>query len=196
MEPRDVTIYEDAALPDSAEAWDADAIAHALESHYGSATSKRSFEEPQAPIDVLITFDSTGISGHPNHLSLYFGAQAWLRDLMRGKEGWACPVALYALTSTDMVRKYLALLDAPLTLFACVLDSLRASGKRAARGGKHGAGTAELPGRLMFLSDVLQWRRAQRAMTTAHRSQMRWFRWGWIVFSRYMVMNDLRRVTT
>jgi len=29
-------------------------------------------------------------------------------------------------------------------------------------------------------------------MTTAHKSQMRWFRWGWIVLSRYMVVNDLK----
>ncbi len=33
---------------------------------------------------------------------------------------------------------------------------------------------------------------AWKAMTTAHASQMVWFRYGWIVFSRYMVMNDLR----
>jgi hypothetical protein len=25
-------------------------------------------------------------------------------------------------------------------------------------------------------------------------SQMRWFRWGWIGLSRYMVVNDLKRV--
>ncbi len=33
---------------------------------------------------------------------------------------------------------------------------------------------------------------AWRAMTTAHTSQMVWFRYGWIIFSRYMVINDLR----
>ena len=32
------------------------------------------------------------------------------------------------------------------------------------------------------------------AMTRAHVSQMRWFRWGWIGVSRYMVVNDLGRV--
>jgi N-acetylglucosaminylphosphatidylinositol deacetylase len=30
-------------------------------------------------------------------------------------------------------------------------------------------------------------------MTTAHESQMRWFRWGWISLSRYMVLNDLKK---
>ena len=33
---------------------------------------------------------------------------------------------------------------------------------------------------------------AWKAMTTAHKSQMVWFRYGWIAFSRYMVVNDLR----
>ena len=32
---------------------------------------------------------------------------------------------------------------------------------------------------------------AWRVMTRAHRSQMVWFRYGWITFSRFMVMNDL-----
>jgi N-acetylglucosaminylphosphatidylinositol deacetylase len=33
---------------------------------------------------------------------------------------------------------------------------------------------------------------AWKAMTEAHKSQMVWFRYGWITFSRYMVINDLR----
>ena len=47
-------------------------------------------------------------------------------------------------------------------------------------------------GRLLFMSGLGEVRRAQKAMTDAHVSQMRWFRWGWIVLSRYMVVNDLR----
>jgi N-acetylglucosaminylphosphatidylinositol deacetylase len=39
---------------------------------------------------------------------------------------------------------------------------------------------------------VGEMRRAQKAMTVAHKSQMRWFRWGWIGASRYMVVNDLK----
>jgi N-acetylglucosaminylphosphatidylinositol deacetylase len=50
-----------------------------------------------------------------------------------------------------------------------------------------------LPTRLMFLSDTGGYRQAQVAMTQAHRSQMRWFRWGWIVIGRYMIVNDLKR---
>jgi N-acetylglucosaminylphosphatidylinositol deacetylase len=44
----------------------------------------------------------------------------------------------------------------------------------------------------MFLSGPGDVRIAQKAMTQAHQSQMRWFRWGWIGLSRYMVVNDLK----
>jgi len=30
-------------------------------------------------------------------------------------------------------------------------------------------------------------------MTTAHKSQMVWFRYGWIWNSRYMIVNDLQK---
>jgi len=48
------------------------------------------------------------------------------------------------------------------------------------------------PSPLLFLSGPQEVRTAQKAMTTAHKSQMRWFRWGWIGLSRYMVVNDLK----
>lgn len=141
-------------------------------------------EAPTTTIDVLITFDRSGISKHPNHTSLYHGAVAWLKTLMKGRTGWECPVTLYTLTSTNVLRKYLSVLDAPMTLLHGMLHSMSAAGRR---------GESVLPLRLMFLSNGPQYLRAQQAMTQAHKSQMRWFRWGWIIVSRYMVINDLRR---
>ncbi|RMD42722.1 hypothetical protein DV735_g2416, partial [Chaetothyriales sp. CBS 134920] len=35
--------------------------------------------------------------------------------------------------------------------------------------------------------------RAREAMVHGHRSQMVWFRWGWITLGRYMLINDLVR---
>jgi N-acetylglucosaminylphosphatidylinositol deacetylase len=74
---------------------------------------------------------------------------------------------LYTLTTVSIWRKYLSLFDVPMTLKlakekACV--------------------SVSSPGQV---------RTAQRAMTDSHVSQMRWFRWGWIGLSRYMVVNDL-----
>lgn len=49
----------------------------------------------------------------------------------------------------------------------------------------------DIPEGLLLVNTPAQTRIAQKAMTDAHVSQMRWFRWGWIGMSRYMVMNDL-----
>lgn len=48
-----------------------------------------------------------------------------------------------------------------------------------------------IPEGLLLVNTPAQTRIAQKAMTHAHVSQMRWFRWGWIGLSRYMVINDL-----
>jgi N-acetylglucosaminylphosphatidylinositol deacetylase len=194
---QDVLVLEDAAFPDSMTAtWDASKIANVLSTAFSTAmkagSSKKQTvrgrgqgEGPSATIDVLITFDRKGISSHPNHISLYHGAVMWLREMMKGQSGWECPVTLYTLTSTNIARKYISFLDAPLTMLQCVLDSMARAGKRDG---------SSLPRRLMYFSDVAAYRKAQQAMTTAHKSQMRWFRWGWISIGRYMVVNDLQRI--
>ncbi|KXT08968.1 hypothetical protein AC579_4033 [Pseudocercospora musae] len=148
--------------------WDSKLIAQNLAKLFASPAS----------IDVLITFDERGVSGHPNHVSLYHGCVAFLKSLMQGRSGWECPVKLYTLTSTNVVRKYSSVMDAAVTVMACIF-----------RTKEKGA----YPTPLMMVSLPSDVKRAQEAMTTAHKSQMRWFRWGWIGISRYMVMNDLNK---
>jgi len=136
---------------------------------------------PEATIDAIITFDAHGVSSHPNHKSLYHGAHTFLRALMHRHSGWECPIKLYTLTTTSTIRKYTGLLDAPATVVGAILR-------------KKELGAFPTP--LLFVSSPVGYRRAQTAMTTAHESQMRWFRWGWIALSRYMVVNDLRKEKT
>lgn len=143
--------------------------------------SVSSKEAPQATIDAIVTFDATGVSAHPNHKSLYHGAHAFLKALMHRHTGWECPVKLYTLTTTTIIRKYISLLDAPATIVGAIMR-------------KKELGSFPTP--LLFVSSPVGYRRAQTAMTTAHQSQMRWFRWGWISLSRYMVINDLKREKT
>jgi len=116
--------------------------------------------------DVILTFDGKGVSSHPNHISLLHG----VREYIKGKEGGR--PRLYTLTSVGLARKYISVLDAPMAFLQ-------------ARRGKEGD-------ILLFVNTAEQTRVAQKTMTTAHKSQMRWFRWGWIVLSRYMVVNDLK----
>ena len=177
-------------------------------------SSEASDAAPKATIDVLITFDTSGISGHPNHISLSHGAELFLRLLMREKAGWRCPVTLFHLRSINVLRKYSFLLDAPVTLFlgaaGHITRDMRSGGKETkstSRGrttartiGQAGEGVgisnvADLDDkkRLLFIANPEEYWRIRGAMTTCHKSQMVWFRWGWISLGRYMVVNDLVR---
>lgn len=131
-----------------------------------------------------MTFDETGVSNHPNHRSLYHGARAFLQSLMKEKTGYACPVSLYTLTSTDIVRKYTGIFDAPITMLYGGVSGMFDRKKSDKKGD---------PTRLMYVSGVRDWLSAWKAMVHGHKSQMVWFRWGWITVGRYMVVNDLKR---
>ncbi|GIJ99840.1 N-acetylglucosaminyl-phosphatidylinositol de-N-acetylase [Aspergillus viridinutans] len=199
----DVFIVDDPArFPDSMTAtWSESDVSSLLASAFAPDLASQSQSQPQssaarkrvagtgaptATIDVLITFDKHGISNHPNHRSLYHGAVHFIRALMKDKAGYTCPVTMYTLTTTNILRKYIGVLDAPWTMASGALGSIFAG---AAKGGKD-----DMPGKLLFISSVDEYIRAQAAMVKAHKSQMVWFRYGWITLGRYMVVNDLRRV--
>jgi N-acetylglucosaminylphosphatidylinositol deacetylase len=164
--------------------WDEEKISSLLSSAFAPGLSKqRAGERPSANIDVLITFDQHGISSHPNHISLYHGARAFVASLMRGRSGWTSPVDLYTLRSINISRKYTSFLDvfATMAMWATVKHKNR-----------------DHPGGLVFLSQFTGqggWPAAWKAMTEAHKSQMVWFRYLWISFSRYMLINDLKLET-
>lgn len=134
---------------------------------------------PRATIDVLVTFDKQGISSHPNHIALYNGARTFLSNLMSGHSGYACPVNLYTLTTVNIARKYSFILDVIPTMLQGVV----------------GGGSKKPADRALFMSDMSRYWKAREAMVSGHKSQMVWFRWGWIGVGRYMVMNDLKRDT-
>lgn len=161
--------------------WDKVKIASLLSTAFAPNVTKpmksKSTEPPTAAIDVLITFDRSGVSSHPNHISLFHGARQFIASLIHNRPGWQCPVDLYTLTSVNIVRKYSSFLDSLLSILV-ISFTTRQSGDH--------------PSPLLFLSGARELRVAQKAMTTAHKSQMKWFRWGWIGLSRYMVVNDLK----
>ncbi|KAI9795705.1 MAG: N-acetylglucosaminyl-phosphatidylinositol de-N-acetylase [Piccolia ochrophora] len=191
----DVFIIEDPNFPDSMTAsWDTKRISTVLTRAFvhdktPKKPTKQTPNNPPAPpptttttttIDALLTFDAHGVSSHPNHIALHLGARAFLADLTRARgAGWKAPVLLYTLSTTALARKYLSLLDVAVTVARVAL-----------RRGK----SVEPPSPLLFVSSWRGYRAAQRAMTVGHESQMRWFRWGWIGASRYVVVNDLRLV--
>lgn len=165
--------------------WDTDKISSLLREAF--APSNNNTSQPTANIDVLITFDAQGVSSHPNHISLYHGARAFVASLTADKPGWSSPIDLYTLTSVNVARKYAGILDAVSTLGSAAL----AAWGKAARTKKEARGH---PAGLVFMHGLGKdgWLTAREAMTRAHLSQMVWFRYGWITLSRYMFMNDLR----
>ncbi|EJT81184.1 N-acetylglucosaminyl-phosphatidylinositol de-N-acetylase [Gaeumannomyces tritici R3-111a-1] len=193
----DVTVIESESFPDSmTTTWDPTAISDLLTSAFAPDAGR-------APdIDILVTFDSQGVSSHPNHISLYHGARAFVSSLRRGGSG---TLALYSLTSVSFLRKYTSILDAVATL---------ATSWGFAAGGPPSKAEGGHPGGLVFMNPLgggsggggaptghdsrpggRNVATAWRAMTEAHLSQMVWFRYGWITLSRYMVVNDLRLET-
>ncbi|KAI1160874.1 putative deacetylase LmbE-like domain-containing protein [Nemania serpens] len=187
----DVFVLDSPDFPDSmTTTWDPDRISALLRSafapHLGNPSASGRDEALTAAIDVLITFDKSGVSSHPNHISLYHGACTFMSTLLKARPDWASPVDMYTLTSVGMLRKYAGFFDACTTMVAMLFRGSKA--RRASDKGN--------PGALVHMSVLFGGREsygtARYAMTRAHQSQMVWFRWGWILTSRYMVINDLR----
>ncbi|KFY38775.1 hypothetical protein V495_06392 [Pseudogymnoascus sp. VKM F-4514 (FW-929)] len=102
----DVFVVENSDFQDSMTAtWSKEKIASLLSSafapHLSNTLTSKSADAPTATIDVLITFDRSGVSSHPNHISLYHGARHFIASLIKNRPGWDSPVDLYTLSSHD-----------------------------------------------------------------------------------------------
>jgi N-acetylglucosaminylphosphatidylinositol deacetylase len=185
----DVFVLEDGRFKDGMDQdWNTTEIAQVLAEAFVPAPETPQ-DKPSATIDVLITFDAGGVSNHPNHRALYAGAVLFLRTLMRGYSGWECPVALYTLPTVNILRKYGSVSDALVTMTVGAISNVTGGlvGDKKVSRAERGAE------RVLFMSGLQRYWRAREAMVRGHRSQMVWFRWGWITIGRYMVVNDLKR---
>ena len=120
----------------------------------------------------ILTFDTKGISGHPNHVALSKGAMEFVR---RNKQH----VALFNLDTVPIIEKYIGNL-AP--FYHQVLAKLL--------GRPHIAASAK-----QFISSFWGYAIAFCAMQE-HWSQLVWFRWLYILTSRYMWINEWTAVTS
>jgi len=203
----DVFVMEDSRFKDGMnEHWDEKEIAKVLAQAFApdavipDANDKKtrkktvnSSEGPRATIDALVTFDQHGVSAHPNHIALFRGAKQFLNDLMRDHSGYACPVTLYSLSSINILRKYSFVLDIIPTYVTGIATDIFAGATGKKRVAKRGISKGSKGDRVVFISDISRYLKARDAMVNGHKSQMIWFRWGWIGIGRYMVVNDLKR---
>ncbi|NWI69318.1 PIGL acetylase, partial [Todus mexicanus] len=114
-------------------------------------------------INLVVTFDAGGVSGHANHISLYTALRYGALHASLKAALWWCRVLV--LESVNLFRKYSSVLD---VLVSCLL-----------------------PADALFILTEEETEQARRAMR-CHRSQLLWFRQIYMLFSRYMVINSLR----
>ncbi|KAL1747393.1 putative deacetylase LmbE-like domain-containing protein [Schizophyllum fasciatum] len=113
-------------------------------------------------ITTILTFDREGVSQHPNHRSLREG----IRALLSSPDAPATRPRLFTLVTVPLASKYLGL-----------IASLQANAYPTA---------AVVP---VFVSGRVGYVTAVSAMLH-HKSQMVWFRWLYVAFSRYMWVNE------
>lgn len=210
MREEDALCLEDKQLQDGFHAWNTTYIRDLLLRNFTQ-------NEGRLPtIDAIITFDAHGVSQHPNHKSLFEASKAFA-DTMHsriGGAGWEVPIAVYSLTSVNILRKYSGVADVVTSVLASITHvatrkDKSKKGLRAFQGGtsrekerreiheSEGGRLVQmgkLPTHMLFVSGWGDWTRSLGAMTKGHKSQMVWFRWGWISLGRYMWVNDLRRI--
>jgi N-acetylglucosaminylphosphatidylinositol deacetylase len=179
-------------LPDHPEEWwDTDTIAKVVEK-----VVKR------WKIDAIITFDDYGVSGHINHRAVSAGVRYIIPPLTQTKVdvirhyvlSTKSDLPAYQLSSVFILRKYTALLDLPLVLFFSIPRLL------ATMFGGDGYGSWGL----MVASPSMYF--TARSAFHKHTSQVVWDRyltqkicwsndrWIYMVLSRYMYVNELRRI--
>ncbi|ESK92452.1 glycan biosynthesis protein [Moniliophthora roreri MCA 2997] len=150
----------------------------------------------QYGIDTVLTFDRQGISGHPNHGSLPVAVKHVLR-------GWTLESTiphpkLYTLVSVPLSIKYISIIapiQAKFDLFTVkALQSLegrlvfllRYLGFNVSVSKARQAQGVTMP---VFVAGIDGYLTALRAMKQ-HWSQLVWFRWLNVGFSRYMWVNE------
>lgn len=129
-------------------------------------------------IDVVFTFDGYGVSGHANHIATHHGVKI---ALQRHQERCSAAAAAddepkdkvvrgWELESTSLLRKYVGLLDTPLSYWL--------------------AGRQDAQDDRQFVF-VFRPRWNYNAMAL-HRSQFVWYRRLFVAFSRYSFINTFR----
>jgi len=132
----------------------------------------------QTPLQIL-TFDTQGISSHPNHYSLPFGASYLVHSLSLTGPITEITPRVFGLVTVPVVPKYLGIVSVLLARFKIFLGSSLSS--------LVPVGISQPMA--VFTSGSKEYLTATRALRE-HSSQMLWFRYLYMLFSRYMWVNE------
>lgn len=126
-------------------------------------------------ITVILTFDTQGISSHPNHCSLPFGASLLSRRLSSTRSRTGNAPRVLGLLTVPVVPKYLGIFSVPLARAGIILSGLMPR--------------VFSPSTTILTSGFGEYLIGARALRE-HDSQMKWFRYLYMLFSRYMWVNE------
>ncbi|KAG6836776.1 hypothetical protein H0H93_003554 [Arthromyces matolae] len=148
--------------------WDASTIASVIEPYVRKNN-----------IDTILTFDTSGVSGHPNHCSLPDGVARLSK-----------PPGLYTLVTHPLHAKYTGILAPAASKLSLYQDRIHIYPIIANRIKQifHFVITNRPP-KYVAVSGIYDYLTALQAMR-AHSSQLVWFRWLYVLFSRYMWVNE------
>lgn len=139
---------------------------------------------------VLITFDESGVSEHPNHIALYHGTKSYFETHLRMQNR---NYKLFVLKSLNFWEKYSFTVLTCVELFVDLLSkfvfsilNININISFFNTYSKHLS--------IKFYSDLNMLSVSYAAMAYGHYSQMVWFRYGWLVFSRYLTFNHLIQI--
>lgn len=140
--------------------------------------------------NILITFDEFGVSNHPNHISLYHGTKKYYESIKSNND-----VKLYVLKSLNFIEKYSFTLLTIIELFVDHLSRLFDSILKININISFFSNNIyNKSSSIKFYSDLNMLSVGYAAMAYGHFSQMVWFRYGWLIFSRYLTFNHLIEV--
>ncbi|PLB52780.1 LmbE-like protein [Aspergillus steynii IBT 23096] len=136
-------------------------------------------------VDLIVTFDDGGISGHLNHRAVAGGVRKYIQTNPHSHH------PAYALQTKSLLRKYAGLLD---LIPTSIPFTWRIMGALFASAPAQNAAGDTYGDHVLLVSPWGRYFQGRRAFR-AHWSQYSWDRGFYLVFSRYMWMNDLRRIS-
>lgn len=148
-------------------------------------------------VDLIITFDHYGVSGHVNHRSVSKGVKKFCEE-----HDHMPPV--YVNKSKFLLRKYASLADLIPTSLPFTWRILEALVMPVPKGYETAVSAAENPfpapeggdkygDKALLVTDWRQYSQGRKAFQQ-HASQYSWDRVLYLIVSRYMWFNDLRRL--
>lgn len=159
--------------------WEAEKVASTLDKLVANGT-------PLKPA-VVITFDENGVLHHPNHISLYHGCKKLFATRRKA-------ASLYVLKTLNFWEKYSFTLLTSVELFVDLVSKFILSVFKIHvnisffNSSQPGLSVIKVYLDLNMLSV------SYAAMAYGHFSQMVWFRYGWLVFTRYLTFNQLTQI--